>query len=433
VDYLSRIDPEISRVVSLEEGRQREKLELIASENFASRAVLEAAGTVLTNKYAEGYPGKRYYGGCEYVDMAEELARERAKNLFAADYANVQPHSGSSANMAVYFTVLQPGDTILGMDLAHGGHLTHGSPVNFSGQLYNVKKYGVSRDTETIDYEELRRVALEEKPKVIVAGASAYPRIIDFQKFRAVSDEVGAYLMTDMAHIAGLVAAGLHPTPVEVSHFTTTTTHKTLRGPRGGMILIGKDSENNLGVVAPKSGRTKMFSELVDSAVMPGIQGGPLMHIIAAKAVALKEALSDEFKVYQTQIVANARALAQVLTSGGARLVSGGTDNHLMLLDLTSFNISGKQAETMLDAANITVNKNGIPFDTRSPLVTSGIRIGTPALTTRGMKEPEMEQVGEYILEVLGSGGDEKKIASIKEKVRLFTKDFPLVSGDQKA
>ena len=433
MDYLSRIDPEISRVVSLEEGRQREKLELIASENFASRAVLEAAGTVLTNKYAEGYPGKRYYGGCEYVDMAEELARERAKNLFAADYANVQPHSGSSANMAVYFTVLQPGDTILGMDLAHGGHLTHGSPVNFSGQLYNVKKYGVSRDTETIDYEELRRVALEEKPKVIVAGASAYPRIIDFQKFRAVSDEVGAYLMTDMAHIAGLVAAGLHPTPVEVSHFTTTTTHKTLRGPRGGMILIGKDSENNLGVVAPKSGRTKMFSELVDSAVMPGIQGGPLMHIIAAKAVALKEALSDEFKVYQTQIVANARALAQVLTSGGARLVSGGTDNHLMLLDLTSFNISGKQAETMLDAANITVNKNGIPFDTRSPLVTSGIRIGTPALTTRGMKEPEMEQVGEYILEVLGSGGDEKKIASIKEKVRLFTKDFPLVSGDQKA
>jgi len=433
VDYLSRIDPEISRIVSLEEGRQREKLELIASENFTSRAVLEAAGTVLTNKYAEGYPGKRYYGGCEYVDMAEELARERAKNLFAADYANVQPHSGSSANMAVYFTVLQPGDTILGMDLAHGGHLTHGSPVNFSGQLYNVKKYGVSRDTETIDYEELRRVAREEKPKVIVAGASAYPRIIDFEKFRAVADEVGAYLMTDMAHIAGLVAAGLHPTPVGVSHFTTTTTHKTLRGPRGGMILIGKDSENNLGVVAPKSGRTKMFSELVDSAVMPGIQGGPLMHIIAAKAVALKEALSEEFKEYQTQIVANARALAHVLTSGGARLVSGGTDNHLMLLDLTPFNISGKQAETMLDAANITVNKNGIPFDTRSPLVTSGIRIGTPALTTRGMKEPEMEQVGEYILEVLGSGGDEKKIASIKEKVRTFTKDFPLVSGDEKA
>ncbi len=427
--HLSTADPEIAEVVRLEETRQTEKLELIASENFTSTAVLEAAGTVLTNKYAEGYPGKRYYGGCEYVDMAENLARDRAKELFGADYANVQPHSGSTANMAVYFAVLKPGDTILGMDLSHGGHLTHGSPVNFSGQLYTIVSYGVDKETGLIDFDQVREVAKKHRPKMIVAGFSAYPRILEFATFREIADEVGAYLTSDMAHIAGIVAAGLHPSPVPVSHFTTTTTHKTLRGPRGGLIVIGNDSENNLGIVAPKSGRTKMYSELVDSSVMPGVQGGPLMHIIAAKAVAFKLALTKEFKAYQSQILKNAKKLAQVLRDGGARLITGGTDNHLMLVDVTPFGLTGKEAEQLLDAANITANKNAIPFDTKSPLVTSGVRIGTPALTTRGMKEPEMEHVGSYIIEVLSSKGDADILERVKSSVREFAREFPLSPG----
>ena len=423
---LPSTDPELFHIIQLEETRQREKLELIASENFASSAVRAATGSVLTNKYAEGYPGKRYYGGCEYVDMAEDLARDRARKLFDADHANVQPHSGSAANMAVYFTVLKPGDTILGMNLAHGGHLTHGSPVSFSGQMYNIVSYGVSRDTEEIDYEELARVAEEHKPRLIIAGASAYPRVIDFQKFREVADSVGAYLMTDMAHIAGLVAAGVHPSPVGASHFTTTTTHKTLRGPRGGLILIGNDVDNNLGVVARKSGRTKRWSELIDSMVMPGVQGGPLMHVIAAKAVAFGEALTDEFREYQRQIVVNARALAAALAEGGLRIVSGGTDNHLMLVDLTDTGLTGKDAEKMLDEANITVNKNGIPFDSRSPLVTSGIRIGTPAVTTRGMGEKEMAQIAEFIVEVIKSGGEERVVTRVRDAVREFAGRYRL-------
>jgi glycine hydroxymethyltransferase len=427
---LQQIDPTLFEVVKREERRQLEKLELIASENFTSQAVMEATGTVLTNKYAEGYPGNRYYGGCEHVDEAENLARDRACELFGADHANVQPHSGSQANMAVYLTLLKPGDTILGMDLAHGGHLTHGAPVNISGKLYTIVSYGVDRETERIDYDQLARLAREHRPKLIIAGASAYPRTIDFPKFREIADEVGAFFMTDMAHIAGLVATGDHPSPVPYSHFTTTTTHKTLRGPRGGMVLIGKDMENTIGVVAPKSGRTKRWSELLDSAVMPGIQGGPLMHVVAAKAVAFHEALQEPFKRYQKQIIANAQALAARLTAGGLRLVSGGTDNHLMLVDLSSLNISGKDAEKLLDRANITCNKNGIPFDTKSPLVTSGIRLGTPALTTRGMKEEEMAFVGDAIVEVLHHGSDDARIDAIRARVREFCDAFPLYASN---
>ncbi len=423
---LQQTDPELFGVVRQEEQRQLSKLELIASENFTSKAVLEAAGTVLTNKYADGYPGKRYYGGCEFVDMAEDLARDRARQLFDAEYANVQPHSGSSANMAVYFALLKPGDTILGMDLAHGGHLTHGSPVNFSGILYNIASYGVSKETETLDYQQIERVARETRPKLIVAGASAYPRLWDFERFRAIADEVGAFLMTDMAHFAGLVAAGVHPSPIGLSHVTTSTTHKTLRGPRGGLILIGSDEENRLGIVAARSGRTKRYSELIDSSVMPGIQGGPLMHIIAAKAVAFKEALSPGFVSYQKQVLANARKLAEVLAAGGARVVSGGTDNHLMLVDVTSFGLTGKEAESLLDEANITVNKNGIPFDSKSPMVTSGVRIGTPALTTRGFGEKEMETVGGYILDVLANSDDSARLKSIRDQVEKFSLQFPL-------
>lgn len=425
MEALRQIDPEIYEVVQQEFRRQHEKLELIASENFAGRAVMEAAGTVLTNKYAEGYPGKRYYGGCEYVDVAENLARDRAKELFSAEHANVQPHSGSTANQAVYFTVLKPGDRILGMDLAHGGHLTHGSPVNFSGQLYDIVSYGVSRESETLDYDEIQRIAEETKPRLIIAGASAYPRTIDFKRFREISDSVGAYFMTDMAHIAGLVATGAHPSPLPHAHFTTTTTHKTLRGPRGGMILLGRDGENDLGVVAPKSGRTKRWSELIDASVMPGVQGGPLMHIIAAKAVAFREALAPEFGTYQEQIVRNAQAMAEAFVDSGARLISGGTDNHLMLLDVTPFGVTGKEAEKMLDEANITVNKNGIPFDTKSPLVTSGIRVGTPAVTTCGMGEKEMAQIAGLIVEVLRSKGSESVIGSVREKVKLLCSAFP--------
>ncbi|AFG38515.1 serine hydroxymethyltransferase [Spirochaeta africana] len=428
MQHLLETDPELVEVIRKEEDRQKHKLELIASENYTSQAVLEAAGTVLTNKYAEGYPDKRYYGGCEYVDLAEDLARDRARQLFQAEHVNVQPHSGSNANMAVYMTVLNPGDTIMGMDLAHGGHLTHGASVSFSGKLYRAVSYGVSRDSETLDYDEIAEIARKEKPRLIVAGASAYPRTIDFPRFAEIAREVGAYFVTDMAHIAGLVAAGEHPSPLPYADFVTTTTHKTLRGPRGGMILIGKDRENDMGVVAPKSGRTKRFSELLDSTVMPGIQGGPLMHIIAAKAVAFREALQDNFRGYQAQVVRNAAVLAKALADGGLRLVSGGTDNHLMLLDLTELGISGRDAERMLDAAGITANKNGIPYDTRSPLVTSGIRVGTPAVTTRGMKEDDMHTIAGFILRVLKSGGDEAVLASVRAEVREFCAGFPLFS-----
>jgi glycine hydroxymethyltransferase len=425
---LERVDREIFAVLQNEEKRQRTKLELIASENFVSRAVLEAVGSVLTNKYAEGYPGKRYYGGCECIDVAENLARERACKLFSCEYANVQPHAGAPANMAIYFALLKPGDTVLGMNLSHGGHLTHGSPVNFSGMMYNMVSYGVAKDTETIDYEELFRVARQHRPKMIIAGASAYPRVIDFAPFRQIAGEVGAFFMVDMAHIAGLVATGLHPSPVPHADFVTTTTHKTLRGPRGGMILRGKDTENTLGITAAKSGRLKNWSEVIDSAVMPGLQGGPLMHVIAAKAVAFQEALQPGFRVYQEQILKNAQALCGALKDGGARVVSGGTDNHLMLLDVRPFGLSGKKAETLLDAANITVNKNAIPFDTASPLVTSGIRAGTPALTTRGLKEKDMRTVAEFILEALKNPDNENKIAAVAAEVEKFSAQFPLVA-----
>lgn len=426
MSYVQKQDPEIWKAMELESDRQRNNLELIASENYTSKAVMEATGSVLTNKYAEGYPGKRYYGGCEFVDVTENLARERGKELFGAEFANVQPHSGSQANMGVYFAALQPGDTILGMDLAHGGHLTHGAPVSFSGKMYNVVRYGVNRETETIDYDELGRLARESKPKLIIAGASAYARVIDFDRFRAIADEVGALFMVDMAHIAGLVAAGIHPSPIKVADFTTTTTHKTLRGPRGGAVFIGTDKENSIGVMTPKGDRTKLWSELVDGTLFPGIQGGPLCHVIAAKAVAFGEALTPEYKAYMKQVVANAKVLAKSLAEGGARIVSGGTDNHLMLVDLSPLGITGKEAEKWLDAAHITVNKNGIPFDQKSPFITSGIRVGTPAVTTRGMKEAEMEQIAGYVMDVLKSKGDEAIIARVQGEVGRLTARFGL-------
>lgn len=426
MSYVQKQDPEIWKAIGLESDRQRNNLELIASENYTSKAVMEATGSVLTNKYAEGYPGKRYYGGCEYVDVTENLARERGKELFGAEFANVQPHSGSQANMGVYFAALQPGDTILGMDLAHGGHLTHGAPVSFSGKMYNVVRYGVNRETETIDYDELGRLARESKPKLIIAGASAYARVIDFDRFRAIADEVGALFMVDMAHIAGLVAAGIHPSPIKVADFTTTTTHKTLRGPRGGAVFIGTDKENSIGVMTPKGDRTKLWSELVDGTLFPGIQGGPLCHVIAAKAVAFGEALTPEYKAYMKQVVVNAKVLAKSLADGGARIVSGGTDNHLMLVDLSPLGITGKEAEKWLDAAHITVNKNGIPFDQKSPFITSGIRVGTPAVTTRGMKEAEMEQIAGYVMDVLKSKGDEAIITRVQGEVGRLTARFGL-------
>ena len=423
---IADFDPELFGAITDELSRQRDRLELIASENLVSRGVLEAAGTVLTNKYAEGYPSKRYYGGCEYVDVAETLAKERAKKLFGAEYVNVQPHAGSQANMGAYMAVMKSGDTLMGMNLAHGGHLTHGSPVSFSGKLYNVVSYGVSKDSEMIDYDELRSQAIAHKPRVIVAGASAYPRELDFKRFRAIADEAGALLITDMAHIAGLVAAGEHPSPVPFSHITTTTTHKTLRGPRGGMILAGQDIENDMGIVAPKSGRTKRIGELIDSAIFPGIQGGPLMHVIAAKAVAFKEALSPDFTKYQKQVRRNASALAAALNSGGVRLVSGGTDNHLMLVDLGPLGVNGKDAETWLDMAGITVNKNAIPFDPLPPRISSGVRVGTPALTSRGLGEKEMGEVATYMIDALRTGGDETALSAIAEKVKSLCKRFPL-------
>jgi glycine hydroxymethyltransferase len=409
MSFLEQIDPEVFSAIQKETDRLEQNLELIASENVVSEAVLEAQGCVMTNKYAEGYPGKRYYGGCQFVDEVESLAIARAKELFGADHANVQPHSGTQANMTVYLAVLKPGDSYLGMNLAHGGHLSMGSPVNFSGMLYRVIPYGVSEQTETIDYDELERLAKEHRPKLIVAGASAYPRIIDYARFRRIADAIGAMLMVDMAHIAGLVAAGLHPSPVPHADFVTTTTHKTLRGPRGGMVLCRAE-----------------HAKTIDSKVFPGMQGGPLMHVIAAKAVALKEALSPDFKSYQQQIVKNAQALAQALMSQGFRLTSGGTDNHLMLVDLRKSELTGKVAQEALDKARITVNKNAVPFDTRSPFVTSGIRLGTPAVTTRGMKEKEMEQIGDFIVRALNHVADEQALQTVGGKVGELCRKFPV-------
>jgi len=423
---LKDFDPEIFQSVKNETLRQAEKLELIASENFVSYAVIQTIGSVLTNKYAEGYPGKRYYGGCEYVDVAEDLARDRAKKLFGAEYANVQPHSGSQANMAVYFTLVNPGDKVMGMDLSHGGHLTHGSPVNFSGQLYNFTQYGINPETELLDYDLIEQVAIKEKPKMITVGASAYSRNIDYKKFREIADKIGAFLLADIAHPAGLIAKKLLNDPVPYCHIVTTTTHKTLRGPRGGMILIGKDFENPFGKKAAKSGRIKMMSELIDSMVMPGIQGGPLMHVIAAKAVAFKEALEDNFLEYSKQVILNAQAFAKKLMAMDYKVISGGTDNHLMLVDLRNKSISGKAAQEVLDEVGITCNKNAVPFDDKSPLITSGIRIGTPALTTRGMKENDMEIIAEMINKVLSDHKNETVKKEVSEEVRGLTSKFRL-------
>lgn len=406
-DFLEKEDKEIFDLIEKEKNRQQFGIELIASENFTSKAVMEAMGSYLTNKYAEGYPAKRYYGGCYVVDEVEELARERVKKLFGAEHANVQPHSGAQANMAVYFAILEPGDTVLGMNLSHGGHLTHGSPVNFSGKLYNFIPYGVDSETETIDYEEVRRLAVENKPKLIVAGASAYPRVIDFKKFREIADEVGAYLMVDMAHIAGLVAAGLHPSPVPYCDFVTSTTHKTLRGPRGGLILC-----------------KEKYAKDIDKSIFPGIQGGPLMHVIAGKAVCFKEALDDSFKVYGEQVVKNAAALAKAMQNLGFKLVSNGTDNHLLLVDLNNKDITGKEAEHLLDSIGITVNKNTIPNETRSPFVTSGIRIGTPAVTSRGFKEEDMKEIAEIINEAISNkDGD---LSPLRDRVKRLCEKHPL-------
>lgn len=423
---LAGSDRLVYEAIKGEVNREKYTLEMIASENFVSREVMEAAGCVMTNKYAEGYPGKRYYGGCRWVDEAENLARERAKKLFGAEYVNVQPHSGSQANMAVYFAFLSPGDMIMGMDLAHGGHLTHGSPVNFSGRFYKVVSYGVNRETEVIDFDEVYKKAREYRPKLIITGASAYPRGIDFSKFREISDSVGSYLMADIAHPAGLVATGLHPDPMPYCHIVTTTTHKTLRGPRGGMIMIGKDIQNPMGIKAPKSGRTKMLSEVIDSYVMPGVQGGPLMHIIAAKAVAFGEALKPEFKDYCKQIIRNSKALARRLMEHDFKVVSGGTDTHLVLVNLENKNITGKDAENALEAAGITVNKNMVPFDNKGPLITSGIRIGTPALTTRGMREAEMIKISDMINKVIYNWDDEKVLEKVRAEVEELCRQFPI-------
>jgi glycine hydroxymethyltransferase len=406
---LAETDPEIAAAIQNETHRQADGLELIASENFVSRAILEAAGSVMTNKYAEGYPGRRYYGGCEFVDVAESLAISRAKQLFGAEHANVQPHSGAQANMTVYFAAVKPGDTVLGMNLAHGGHLTHGHPLNFSGKLYNIVPYGVRKDDERIDYEELERLAHHHKPQMIMVGASAYPRVIDFPRIAAVAKAVGAVMVVDMAHIAGLVAAGVHPTPVPHADYVTSTTHKTLRGPRAGLILCREP-----------------YAKEIDKALFPGVQGGPLMHIIAAKAVCFKEAMEPSFLAYQKQILANAQALARSLTGNGFRLVSGGTDNHLMLVDVFSKGVTGKVAEASLGKAGITVNKNAIPFDQNPPMVASGIRVGTPALTTRGMRETEMEQIGTLMARVLAAPDDDRVIGMVKTEVEALCRRFPL-------
>lgn len=409
MDELQLTDPDLARIIAREADRQMAGLELIASENYTSPAVREAQGSILTHKYAEGYPGKRYYGGCEFVDMAESLAQDRAKRLFGCEFVNVQPHAGSPANMAAYFALIKPGDLILGMDLTHGGHLTHGSPVSFSGQLYRTASYGVNRETGQIDYDELEKKAREVRPSLIIAGASAYPRKLDFARFRAIADSVGALLLVDMAHIAGLVAGGQHESPVPHAHLVTTTTHKTLRGPRGGMILGSEE-----------------YAKKVNSAIFPGLQGGPLMHVIAAKAVALGEALAPSFSAYSAQVVANAQALAETLMNAGYDLVSGGTDNHLLLVDLTSRDITGKEAETALDKAGITVNKNTIPFETRSPFITSGIRLGSAALTTRGFNKDDFRRAGKYIIEALEHRGNEDALKRIRQEVEEFARQFPL-------
>lgn len=411
--YIEKIDPEVADILKMEEQRQRDVINLIASENYASKAVMEAQGSLMTNKYAEGYPGKRYYGGCQYHDMVERLAIERAKQLFGAEHVNVQPHSGSQANMAVYFSVLKPGDTIMSMELPHGGHLSHGSPVNFSGKLFRVVAYGVSKETMMLDYEEIMEIAKKHKPKMIVCGASAYPRIIDFKAFREIADEVGAYLLADIAHIAGLVVAGLHPSPVEYADFVTTTTHKTLRGPRGGIIMCKKE-----------------LAKLLDKSVFPGMQGGPLMHAITAKAVAFAEAMKPEFKKYQEQIVKNAKYLAKKLGEHGFDIISGGTDNHLMLIDLTEKKITGKAAEEVLQSVGIILNRSTIPFETAPPFITSGVRIGTPPVTTRGMREPEMELIADYISETIDNRESETLLKRVKKEVKDLTSRFPVFYGE---
>lgn len=426
MNHLENSDPELFHILEREAVREESTLELIASENFTSEAVMEMAGGVMTNKYAEGYPGKRYYGGCEVVDEAENMARDRLKKLFDADYVNVQPHSGSQANMAVFMTFLKPGDVIMGLDLAHGGHLTHGSMVNFSGQLYNSISYHVSKETGRVDFDEIKSLALEHRPKLIICGGSAYPRFIEFEDFREVADSVGAYLMADIAHPSGLVATGVHPSPMKYCDVITSTTHKTLRGPRGGIIMMGKDFENPWGKVAPKSGRVKMVSELIDATVMPGIQGGPLMHVIAAKAVAFGEALRPEFRGYTESVVKNAKAMADEFIKLGYDLVSGGTDTHVLLIDLTNKNITGKHAENILGKTGITLNKNMVPFDVKSPFVTSGIRVGTPAITTRGMGESEMRQVVKWMDKAMSDPENEKLFSNILLEVNDLCSNFPI-------
>ena len=424
--YIKKSDQQVYEILIRELHREHNTLELIASENFVSYPVLEMAGGVMTNKYAEGYPGARYYGGCEHVDEAENLARERAKKLFQCDYANVQPHSGSQANMATLMTFAEIGDTIMGLDLAHGGHLTHGSKVSFSGKMYNSVSYQVDRSTGRVNFDSVSEIAHKYKPKVIICGGSAYPRHVEFSEFKTIADEIGAFLMADIAHPSGLVAAGLHPSPMPYCDVVTTTTHKTLRGPRGGMIMMGKDSENKWDIVAPKSGRVKMVSEILDSAVMPGIQGGPLMHIIAAKAIAFGEALDPKFKVYAQHIVNNAKTMAAAFQSKGYELISGGTDTHVVLIDLSNKNVTGKAAENALEKAGITVNKNMVPFDKKSPFITSGIRVGTPAITTRGMGSDEMNQIVTLIDEVILNIEDKATIKNVNKSVIEICQSFPL-------
>ena len=426
MSYIKDSDPELYDIIQREEEREHNTLELIASENFTSPAILEAAGGIMTNKYAEGYPGKRYYGGCVHVDEAENLAVDRLKSLFKVEYGNVQPHSGSQANMAVFMTFLSVGDTVMGLDLAHGGHLTHGSPVNFSGQLYNFVNYQVDKNTGRVDFDNVRALAREHKPKMIICGGSAYPRFVEFEIFHEIATEIGAFLMADIAHPSGLIAAGVHPSPVPYCDVITSTTHKTLRGPRGGIIMMGKDKENTWGKIAPKSGRTKMISELLDSAVMPGMQGGPLMHIISAKAIAFGEAIKDDFKVYANKIVENAKVMAQELIEMDYNIVSGGTDTHIVLIDLTNKSISGKAAEKALEKAGITVNKNMVPFDQRSPFITSGIRVGTPAITTRNMGAQEMKKVAQLIDMVINNSDSDVNLKKVKSNVKDLCESYPI-------
>ena len=426
MSFIEKLDPELYEIIKREQNREHDTLELIASENFTSPAILEAAGGIMTNKYAEGYPGKRYYGGCIHVDEAENLAIDRLKKLFGVEYANVQPHSGSQANMAVFMTFLNPGDTIMGLELSHGGHLTHGSAVNFSGQLYNSISYHVDKETGRVNFDEVRSLAQEHKPKMIICGGSAYPRYVEFDKFYEVAQEIGAFLMADIAHPSGLVAAGVHPSPVPYCDVITSTTHKTLRGPRGGIIMMGKDRENTWGKIAPKSGRTKMISELLDSSVMPGMQGGPLMHIISAKAIAFGEAIKDEFKLYAKKIVDNAKVMAQEFIEMDYDIVSGGTDTHVVLMDLSNKGISGKAAEKALEKAGITVNKNMVPFDQRSPFITSGIRVGTPAITTRNMGSNEMKKIASFINAVVTDADNDDTIQNVKSQVKELCDSFPI-------